>query len=164
MSRRNLYLIIQSALCILIAVLLSGSAIRIFLEGSAYQAAGHAGEWIYTRGKVGAALLPVIPPVLILLVMSVFGSFRGRTEKAKPVRDKKLTGDRRSARIKAPIARKPDPQFNIVEPELARKRKILRNILLIAAVCFTIMGILNGSMRDVMTKAIRICTECIGLG
>ena len=27
-----------------------------------------------------------------------------------------------------------------------------------------VAGIVNGSMNDVLQKAIRICTECIGLG
>ena len=27
-----------------------------------------------------------------------------------------------------------------------------------------ILGIMNGSMKDVLVKAIRICTECVGLG
>ena len=27
-----------------------------------------------------------------------------------------------------------------------------------------LLGILNGGMADVLGKAIRICTECIGLG
>lgn len=32
------------------------------------------------------------------------------------------------------------------------------------AVLFIVLGIINGSMADVLTKAINICTECIGLG
>ena len=28
----------------------------------------------------------------------------------------------------------------------------------------TALGVLNGGMADVLGKAIRICTECIGLG
>lgn len=34
----------------------------------------------------------------------------------------------------------------------------------VVAVLFIILGIVNGSMSDVLTKAINICTECIGLG
>ena len=33
-----------------------------------------------------------------------------------------------------------------------------------AAVLMIILGIFNGGMNDVLQKAIRICTECIGLG
>ena len=41
---------------------------------------------------------------------------------------------------------------------------ILRLVLLTLAVVFIIAGILNGSMTAVINKAIRICTECVGLG
>lgn len=42
--------------------------------------------------------------------------------------------------------------------------KRLRMILLALAVIFIIAGIVNGSMTAVVNKAIRICTECVGLG
>ena len=42
--------------------------------------------------------------------------------------------------------------------------KMLRIGLLIAAVCLLIAGVLNGSARDVFGKAVKICTECVGLG
>ena len=41
---------------------------------------------------------------------------------------------------------------------------ILRGAILVAAVVFIILGITNGSMNDVLGKAVQICTECIGLG
>lgn len=41
---------------------------------------------------------------------------------------------------------------------------ILRCSILAIAVIFIVMGILNGSAYDVLTKAVAICTECIGLG
>ena len=41
---------------------------------------------------------------------------------------------------------------------------ILRVAVLVAAVVLIVLGILNGGMKDVLAKAIRICTECIGLG
>lgn len=41
---------------------------------------------------------------------------------------------------------------------------ILRVIVGCLGVSFVIAGIFNGSMREVFTKAIAICTECIGLG
>ena len=40
----------------------------------------------------------------------------------------------------------------------------LRFVLLAVAVIFIIIGIQNGSMMAVVNKAIRICTECVGLG
>ena len=40
----------------------------------------------------------------------------------------------------------------------------VRIALLGAAVVYITLGILNGGMGDVLQKAIKICTECIGLG
>ena len=40
----------------------------------------------------------------------------------------------------------------------------LRRLLLFLAVVFIVAGIFNGSMTAVINKAIRICTECVGLG
>ena len=41
---------------------------------------------------------------------------------------------------------------------------LCRGALLVIAVVFIVLGVLNGGMDDVLAKAIRICTECIGLG
>ena len=41
---------------------------------------------------------------------------------------------------------------------------IARCVVFITAVTFIIIGINNGSMNDVLIKAIQICTECVGLG
>lgn len=41
---------------------------------------------------------------------------------------------------------------------------IARGIVLAVAVIFVVLGVMNGGMADVLEKAIKICTECIGLG
>ncbi len=47
----------------------------------------------------------------------------------------------------------------------APKKTILpQAILIVAAVALIIAGVFNGSARDVLYKAITICTECVGLG
>ena len=40
----------------------------------------------------------------------------------------------------------------------------LRAALYVAAVVLIVLGVMNGGLRDVLVKAINICTECIGLG
>lgn len=40
----------------------------------------------------------------------------------------------------------------------------VRAVILVVGVLFVVLGVLNGGMSDVLGKAIRICTECIGLG
>ena len=41
---------------------------------------------------------------------------------------------------------------------------VIRCLILALAVVFIILGILNGGMGDVLSKAVKICRECIGLG
>ena len=41
---------------------------------------------------------------------------------------------------------------------------LLRAVLILAAIAFIIAGVFNGSARDVLYKAVTICTECVGLG
>ncbi len=36
--------------------------------------------------------------------------------------------------------------------------------LFCAALLLIVLGVLNGGMLDVLTKAVKICSECIGLG
>ena len=40
----------------------------------------------------------------------------------------------------------------------------IRCVVLAVAIIFIVAGIFNGSAEDVLTKAVKICTECIGLG
>lgn len=45
------------------------------------------------------------------------------------------------------------------------KRKIaLWAALFAAAALLIVLGVLNGGARDVLAKAVKICSECIGLG
>ncbi|MBO5304999.1 MAG: hypothetical protein J6A99_04935 [Clostridia bacterium] len=41
---------------------------------------------------------------------------------------------------------------------------VCRCCVLVVGVVFVVLGVLNGGMADVLGKAVRICTECIGLG
>lgn len=41
---------------------------------------------------------------------------------------------------------------------------LIRVLLYAVAVVFIVLGVMNGGLRDVLVKAINICTECIGLG
>ena len=279
MSKSKIFLIVQSALCVLIAVLLSASVIRIFLDGSAWQAAGHPADWIYSREKVAAALTPILPLILISIAMTVFGLVKGMKDEDsdKPVQDTELMRDLRCARIAEPseemakerglqkklkiggwigfavcmvpillyvtnashfaltdaegldqcivslitfvvpwtaiglvclsvstilqeksmqreidaaaallkekkdAVKAPDasneeqaaksqatvkaaPTLHSTPEAAVRRRILLRRVLMAAAVVFIILGVMNGSMKDVLVKAIKICTECVGLG
>lgn len=45
-----------------------------------------------------------------------------------------------------------------------KKIVILRYALLTAGIAVMIYGLTTGGVADVLTKAVNICTECIGLG
>jgi len=61
-------------------------------------------------------------------------------------------------------------QKGSVTPEKAPKKSFkgvvagVRIALAVAAIALIVAGIVNGGMADVLSKAINICTECIGLG
>lgn len=42
--------------------------------------------------------------------------------------------------------------------------KVLRWAFLVTGICILVFGFLSGGTADVLTKAINICTECVGLG
>ena len=66
-----------------------------------------------------------------------------------------------------PAARVKDPNPPMptgAKPASKDRRAVWQIALLVLAVLFIVLGILNGSMKDVLIKAINICTECIGLG
>ncbi|MBR3247215.1 MAG: thioredoxin [Clostridiales bacterium] len=44
------------------------------------------------------------------------------------------------------------------------RKRVIRILLCAAAVIFIVVGVLNGGARDVLAKAVKICSECIGLG
>lgn len=45
-----------------------------------------------------------------------------------------------------------------------KKTTVIRTALYALAALFIALGVMNGGMRDVMAKAVRICMECIGIG
>ena len=269
MSKKRIFLIVQSLLCILIAAVLAVITVRTFMEGSAWQAAGHPSDWIYTREKAGQALWTVLPFFCISVGITILCAVRGiKDEEAqKPVQDAELARNLVCARVsepsqemlreralqkklriagwagfalcmipiliyvtngahfaqinpegldqslidlvrftapwaavglacltvstilqeksmqremkagqarartekaegivKDPEAVRADAGIYSTSPETAKRRVLARRILLAAAIVFLVMGIFNGGMKDVLVKAIRICTECIGLG
>ena len=91
-----------------------------------------------------------------LVCLAVFAVLQGRSIRREcdaitvRIREEKASGIR------------PQPAEKATAPELRRRRA--RFVLLALAVVFIITGIFNGSMTAVVNKAIRICTECVGLG
>ncbi|MBP3912854.1 MAG: hypothetical protein J6D14_00395 [Lachnospiraceae bacterium] len=145
MSKKRVFLTVQALLCILIAAVLAVITVRTFIEGSAWQAAGHPSDPIFTREKAGQALMTVLPLFCISAVMTIIGLVKGiKDVETKAVRT--------------------EMSIQHTSPEAAKRRILVRRILLAAAIVFVVLGMFNGSMKDVLVKAIKICSECIGLG
>lgn len=45
-----------------------------------------------------------------------------------------------------------------------RRQKALWAALFVLGLALVLLGVLNGGAQDVLTKAVKICSECIGLG
>ncbi len=90
---------------------------------------------------------------------------------AKPAKEKK-PNKQKVKKVKAPKVKK----VKTVKPLAPKKEKkqhpkakkagvcILRISLALIAVGLIALGVINGGMKDVLAKAINICTQCIGLG
>ncbi len=142
MDRKKVFLIIQSALWILLTVSLIAAVIGIYREGTAAKA-DDVLTWIFSREKIAEAFRLIRPLFYITIGVSAVGLILGVKDESslKPVKGRKIQN-----------------------PVSWTRGKILRAILLIAAVCLLAAGVFNGSARDVLGKAVNICTECIGLG
>ena len=104
---------------------------------------------------MGALAVHVFPWIILgLAVLIVTAELQGKSIQREYDAIMARIKEEKDAGIKAePQAAKPAPNVNV-----------LRWIILAVAVVFIVIGIRNGSMMAVVNKAIRICTECVGLG
>ncbi len=92
-----------------------------------------------------------------LAALLVFGLMRDRAAREE------------IAAAKARIAQEKEEKTEAGPPAAKGKNEertvlAVRIILLIVAAALLIAGVLNGGIRDVLIKAINLCTECVGLG
>lgn len=141
-KRQRIFLLLQSVLCVALALLLAGAAIGIYREGLAEKAENPLAQ-IYTAERIAAHLRPLLPLIILTAGAAITGA-------ALRVRDEKGLGPVKGGKVP------PRPAF--------AGERILRCVLILAALALLAAGVLNGSARDVLGKAIKICTECVGLG
>ena len=255
-NKNKVYLIVQSVLCVAVCAMLAAAAIMIYRAGLAQKAADPL-SWSYTREKVAAALVPVMPVLILGIIVTVVGLIMKITDANadKPAKDVELQRDLTISRVASPSSEMKaersrqrklnyggwaafalcmvpiliyitngnhfpngdlEPVFlaliahilpwtliglgilmistvlqeKSMEREIlaakeqiklekaggvkteadggkgrqAERARFLRIALLIVAVMMIVAGTFNGSARDVFGKAVKICTECIGLG
>ena len=130
-------------LCIALAVLLAAGAVGIYLEGTA-RVAENPRESIYTAERAAEKRAPAVPLLIAAAALAVLGIALG---------------------AKDPKAGKPAGKAACAPPAAELKNAgVIRAAVVVAAAAFILAGVLNGSARDVLIKAIHICTECVGLG
>ena len=128
MNKKKIFVIVQSVLCVLLAVLLAAAAIGIYRSGLAQKSADPL-SWIYTREKAAAALRPVLPLLLISLVMTAAGLILGlRDENAdRAVKDTESLRDLTVSRVTVPSA--------AMQAERAKQKKLLYGSWAVFALC-----------------------------
>ncbi|MDO4408628.1 MAG: CD1871A family CXXC motif-containing protein [Eubacteriales bacterium] len=140
MKNVRLFLIIQSILCVLLALVMIAVVIGIYREGAALRADDPLAA-IFTR-EIAAEAFSTIAPLLFAAVgLAAVGLILG-------VRDENSLKPAAGGKVE----------------NRAPGGKTVRTVLLVAAVVLIVAGAFNGSARDVFGKAVKICTECVGLG
>lgn len=98
------------------------------------------------------AMLLLAPCMLVPFAYSVFSAYYSRASMQREINLMKQIGFNRSP---APIAEK---------AQSCKAAVILRCVIAAVAVAILVYGYTAGGTADVLTKAINICTECVGLG
>ena len=144
MTKNRLYMIVQSALILLLVILLSSAAIRIFLEGDAIQRNGDMFYWIYTRDRVAERFAPIAPLFFAAIGLTVAGWLLGvKDENAdKPVQDTQIARDLVCARVQSPS--------DAMRREQATQKKLLWGGWIAFALCMIPVALycLNGAHFD----------------
>ena len=140
MEKRKWYLALQSIICILLAVLLIVAVIGIYRGGIAAHEENPL-TWLFSREIIAERFRPIAPIFFAGIGLAVGGMVFG-------VKDENGPESVKSGKVE----------------NRAPAGKVLQTVLLIAAAMLIVAGVFNGSAQDVFGKAVKTCTECVGLG
>ncbi len=125
--------------------LLAWQCIDIYLTGktvstdTAFDLEHQMYRWVDVRERLGNLSLPFVCTVLLSAVSACMCGVENKSAKRQG----------RNTHYQRPNA---------------KTSPVVRSVLLVVALVFILLGVINGGLRDVLVKAINICTECIGLG
>ena len=146
MNKKTVLLTIQAVLCALTAAVLIGSDLSIYLTGLRARADNPMAN-IYTVEAITSKAVFVLPVFLAAIAVTIINAVLGIRDDSQ---DKIVTGI--------------DIGKNVADERTKESVSRVRLVVLVLAIVFIVIGIFNGSMGDVLIKASKICTECIGLG
>ena len=166
-DRDTVIKVIQAVLCIVYVVFMCVQVIGIHYAGSLAKAANPRAQ-IYTPEIAADALLRGLPVLIAAIAVTVIAAALGIRNNEKPFNDPDVAFILKDERVKKDTELAKSGEKKAVEKQLGKKHSkavsIVRCVLLVISVLFIILGIYNGGADAVLTKAITICTECIGLG
>ena len=136
----RIFLIIQSLLCFFLAVMLIAAVMGIYRDGTALKAQDPLVS-IFSREIVAQRARFIVPLLFAIFGSSVAGLILG-------AKDENGLGPAQGGKVENKVY----------------EGSTIRRVLLAAAVVLIIAGVFNGSALDVFGKAVKICTECVGLG
>lgn len=154
-SRRRL---IYKSVTAAVTVLLLGAALIFALNRSQYKNVELTNEVV---GALSAVLPLAASAIGMLAVCSYLCESSSRRELSAHLLAVK---EKRFSSSKAPEKSLPEKALSFFERNDKKVTLILRIVIGVCAAALIIFGALAGGMADVLAKAIKICTECIGLG
>ena len=110
------------------------------------------GDHPFTREVVAAAFSGIALPVYLCLGLVILGFV---LELALPAETPKRTLGKKRQRCKDLLSKSSLSPAGL---------SLIRGVVLAAGSAFLLWGYFTGGTVDVLTKAINICTECVGLG
>ena len=133
-----LYSIVLSAMLVITGICLCVACLGIYLSG----------DQPYSREAVASAFQPIAVPVYLCIALVVGGWILDAISPSETKKNVRKKANRSSA-----------------EPMKTEKKLLyLRLALLCVGIGVFVYGFFAGGTADVMTKAVNICTECVGLG
>ena len=150
MKKRSIYdfyRIFLSIYAVVCGLLLNMQCLLLWVRGNAADNRNAESQLltpVFSRDKIAAMLRISVPVLIGFITAALLGLLWNMLRPSTKT----------TLRSGGPMF--PAPRFST--------RPIVRFFLLTVAVLLIVLGIANGGMRDVLIKAIMICTECIGLG
>ena len=148
MKKRKIIAVVMSVMTVLLAVCLAAGMLHLYMDGLAGQQAAGPAEPVFTAQAISAMVQRISPVFWTWFACAVLSLLLGW-----------LTPEKYQASRSYPVQMKGEKAEGTSVP-----RNAARLILFAAALVLLVLGIRNGGLRDVLIKAINICTECIGLG